>query len=365
MSVAKSAVVVFWFLFSVSVAAAQPSFIAAVPATRYSYSFTNFVWWSDTALRAELARRIPGLRPEIAQDSRDESRIRTVLELLLKQKGIQANVQSIEPSQQDFGKRDPEAPPPSIQFSILAPPEIVIESLVIENGPPEAMETLGQEANSLQGRSYATTRFWLIKEQAKDALQGVGYLTANVDIAPGQPKKDGERYAVKVIASITSGPKFHVANVEGDGGPLLQGRDLSPYFALKTGDVATPNAFGRLIGSLRSVYWHAGYADVSFDGAPVLDMSRALASYQLRIIPGPLYHLRSIKMEGLAAAQEEEARRGLGLKSGDVYDALAVSRFNMDSSKAWPSLEGYGFTYSPREDKQDHVVDLTLNFFKK
>jgi outer membrane protein assembly factor BamA len=274
-------------------------------------------------------------------------------------------VQSIEPSQQDYGKRDPEAPPLSIQFSILAPPEIVIESLVVENGPPEAMETLGQEANSLQGRPYATTRFWLIKEQAKDALQGVGYLTANVDIAPGLPKKDGPRYAVKVIANITSGPRFHVANVDGDGGPLFQGKDLSPYFALKTGDVATPSAFGRLIGSLRSAYWHAGYADVSFDEAPILDTAHALASYHLKVIPGPLYHLRSIKVEGLTAAQEEEVRRGLGLTSGGIYDGLAVSRLSADSSQAGSDLKGYGFTYSPREDKQNHVVDLTLRFFKE
>jgi hypothetical protein len=70
-------------------------------------------------------------------------------------------------------------------------------------------------------------------------------------------------------------------------------------------------------------------------------------------------------MEGLTAAQEQEARRGLGLKPGDVYNEIAVSRLSMDSSVAGPSLKGFGCTYSPREDKQDHVVDLTLSFFKK
>jgi hypothetical protein len=332
----------------------------------YPYIFTNFVWWTDAELRAELTRRIPGLPSELAPDSTEESRIRLVLESLLKNKGISASVQSIEPDRQVYSMgRDPNAPPVSIQFSILAPPEIVIEKLVIENGPPEAMEAIGQEANSLQGRPYATSGFWLIKEPTKNALREVGYLAANVDITAGRPKQDGERYAVGVIASITSGSKFHVGSVEGDGGPLLQGKDLSPYFALKPGDVAMPNAFERLIGSLRSVYWHAGYPDVSFDGTPILDMSRALASYHLRVIPGPLYHLRNVKIEGLTAAQAQEAQRGLGLNSGDIYDELAVSRLSADSSQAGSDLKGYGFTYSPREDKRDHVVDLTLNFFKK
>ncbi len=366
MSLAKSIVVSLCVALSASTSITQSHSQVPASAARYPYALTNFVWWSDADLRAELKRRIPGLGPEIAPDSREESRIRTVLELLLKQKGIQANVQSVEPSTQvSYGARDPNAPPPSIQFSILAPPEIVIESLVIENGPPDVMEGLSQEANSLQGRPYATTGFWLIKEQAKDALHGLGYLTANVNIAPGQPKKDGERYVVKVIASVTSGPKFHVANVSGDGGPLLQGRDLSPYFALKAGDVATSNAFGRLVNLLRSVYWHAGYTDVAFEGPPVLDTAHALASYQLKVIPGPVYHVRRIEIEGLAPEQKEVAGRMFGLKAGDVYDQLAISKTSEEVSKEAPSLKGYGFSYNQRADKQSHVVDLTFKFYKE
>jgi outer membrane protein assembly factor BamA len=227
------------------------------------------------------------------------------------------------------------------------------------------METLGQEARSLQGRPYATSNFWLIKEQVKDALRGVGYLTARIDVEPDQPKRDGERYLVRVIARIAAGPKFHVATVKADGGPLLQGKDLSPYLALKPGDVATPNAFGRLVVSLRSVYWHAGYADVAFEGAPVLDAAHALASYQLKVIPGPLYHVRKIEIEGLSPEQKEVAGRMFGLKAGDVYDQLAILKTSEEVSKEAPSLKGYGFSYIQRADKESHVVDLTLKFYKE
>jgi hypothetical protein len=359
MLLAKSAVVCFCLALSAGAAIAQSNSQIPAPAARYPYMFTNFVWWSDADLRAELTRRIPGLGSEIAPDSREESRIRAVLELLLKQKGIQTNVQSIEPSQQEYGTRDPNAPLPSIQFSILAPPEIVIENLVVEDGPPEATETLAREAHSLQGRPYATSSFWLLKEQVKDALDGVGYLTARIDVEPDQPKRDGERYLVRVIARIAAGPKFHVATVRADGGPLLQGKDLSPYFALKAGDVATSNAFGRLVNSLRSVYWHAGYANVAFEGAPVLDVAHALASYQLKVIPGPLYHVRKIEIEGLSPEQKEVAGRMFGLKAGDVYDQLAILKTSEEVSKEAPSLKGYGFSYIQRPDKESNVVDLT------
>jgi outer membrane protein assembly factor BamA len=120
-----------------------------------------------------------------------------------------------------------------------------------------------------------------------------------------------------------------------------------------------------LIGSLRSVYWHAGYADVVFEGAPVLDVAHALASYQLKVIPGPLYHIRTIEIEGLASEQKEVAGRMFGLKAGDVYDQLAISKTSEEVSKVAPSLKGYGFSYRQSADKQSHVVDLILKFFKE
>jgi hypothetical protein len=70
-------------------------------------------------------------------------------------------------------------------------------------------------------------------------------------------------------------------------------------------------------------------------------------------------------MEGLTAAQEAEARHSIGLMPGDIYDELAISRLSADSSQAGPSLRGYGCSFSPHKDKQAHVVDLTLNFYKQ
>lgn len=333
---------------------------------RYPYTFTNFVWWSDAELRSELARRIPGLPSEIGRDSREESRIRTVLEALLKQKGIQANVQSIEPSSQVFFMgRDPNAPPPAIHFSILSPPEIVIENLVIENAPSEVMELLSEEARRVQGQPYSTGTFWIVKKNVIESMQQAGYLNAVADVKQGSVEGGGTRYAVKVVAVLSSGPKFHVAKIEADGGPLLSGKDLSPYFSLKPGDIARSNPYGMLIGSLRVMYWRAGYADVAFDVAPELDTTHALASYHLKVIPGPIYHLRSLKVEGLTTEQEQALRRNPALKPGAIYDEYAISKLSLDSSQAGPSLKGYRCSFSPRKNKEANIVDLTLSFYKE
>ena len=332
----------------------------------FPYAFGNFVWWSDADLRAELKRRLPTLGEEIGRGSPTESRVQTVLIQLLKEKGIQAEVQAIEPSMDVLsGKRDPEAPPPSIIYSVLSPPEILIEKLTFENAPDDVSGPLNEVAAGMEGKPYRGMTFWSDKQKIRQELQQLGYLSSEVTLDHGTPRKDGDRYLIAVKAIIKAGPKYHVASIKADGGPLVQGRDLSPYFAVKPGDVATPYAFGRLAGALRSVYWHAGYADVDFTGPPVLDTTNGLASYQLQVTPGPLYHLRSVKFENLDSAQETKAREMLGLKTGEVYDAMAVSGLNKKLLDPSSPLRGYGFSYTPKEDKQSQVVDLILTFYKQ
>jgi outer membrane protein assembly factor BamA len=332
---------------------------------KFPYSFSNFVWWSDTDLRAELRRRIPSLGDEITRNSLAESKINTVLTELLQRKGINARVQSIEPSLDVLTlQRTPDAPPPSIVFRVLAPPNILIDKVVFENSPSDATELLSETVSNMKGRPF-TANLWADKLRIKQSLEQLGYLSASLTLGHGQPTQQGDNYLVPVNAAITSGPKYHVLSVKADGGPLLKGRDLSTYFSLKPGDVATPNAFGRLAGSLRALYWHAGYPDVAFTGEPVLDHASALATYQFEVDPGPIYHLRSLKIENLDPSQQIEVKNTLSLKAGDVYDALAVANLQSKLSDAGSTLKGYGVSYSPQEDKQEHVVDLTLNFYKQ
>jgi outer membrane protein assembly factor BamA len=357
-------VTVVW-LGSTFLGGAQTTGAESSARNKFPYSFSNFVWWSDADLRTELRRRIPSLGDEITRNSPAEAKINNVLTELLRRKGIDARVQSVEPSLDVFTqKRSPDAPPPSIVFSVLAPPSIVIETVVFENSPSDATELLSQTVSNMKGRSFSAN-LWADKLRIKQSLEQLGYLSTSVTLEHGQPTQQGDNYLVPVNAVIISGPKYHVLSVKADGGPLLKGRDLSPYFSLKPGDVATPNAFGRLAGSLRALYWHAGYPDVAFSGEPVLDSTRAFATYQFEVDPGPIYHLRSLKIENLDPSQQIEVENTLSLKAGDIYDALAVANLQSKLSAAGSALKGYGVSYSPQENKQDHIVDLTLSFYKQ
>jgi hypothetical protein len=339
---------------------------APTSAESFPYAFSNFVWWSDADLRAELKRRIPRLGDELTRDSAAETKIRTTLVELLKAKGVDANVQVREPDA-DYAshQRVPQAPPVAIIFSISSPPYISIDTISFDGAPSDISDALQKTAAVRSGSVYSTQNFWTVEDMLKRTLAEGGYLTSKVTMKPGIPEKNGNDFKVPLTALITSGPKFYVASIKANGGPLLAGRDLSPYFTLRPGDVAQPNPFARLAGTIRSTYWHAGYPDVEMHGEPVLDTEHALASYDLEVTQGPLYHLNTLNILHLDDAQQVVVNLLLKMKPGDIYDGMAMSQLSQ-SLRTMPSpLPGYDFGYNAKEDKAAHAVDLTLDFYKK
>jgi outer membrane protein assembly factor BamA len=119
-----------------------------------------------------------------------------------------------------------------------------------------------------------------------------------------------------------------------------------------------------LASELRYLYLHYGYADVEIEPHPILDRNNALVSYHLDVIPGPIYHLRSLTVERLNAEQERKARELLSMRPGDIYLDEAISGLYHKIANE-PLFKGYSLTYSMKRDKAASVIDLSLSFFKQ
>jgi outer membrane protein assembly factor BamA len=341
--------------------AAQPpsSYPAQLP-----YRFSNFVWWSDSDLRAQLKQRVPGLGDEIAPASGTEGTVRDALETLLKEHQIVAQVQSEEPSPSSLSaERAPGAPKPAILFSIRSP-QIVVDKVVVSGSDIGLGPAVSEALQSKEGQPYSAEQDWRIRSAAEEPLQANGYLEAEVAVNHDAPRHDGDRFLVNLSVSITPGRQYHISSLSAGGGPLLPGKDLSPSFSSKAGDLAGHNPFGSAPADLRAYYWRAGYADFEVHIKPELDNKRALVAYRLDVTPGPQYHLQNLAINDLSAEQESKARSLLGLKPGDVFDQTAINALHRKIA-ADPLLAGYGFTYSPKKDKATAQVDLSLDFFKE
>jgi outer membrane protein assembly factor BamA len=330
--------------------------------THLPYSFGNFVWWSDDELRALLKKRIPGLGDEIETTSVAVGRMRDALKALLKEKGISVDIYSEEPSY--FGSaRDPEAPAPSIQFSILNP-QILLNKIAWKVEPENLAALLQADAHWGEEKPDSAFGDWFRRSRIKEVLHQNGYLDARVQISRQPPVRDGNHYQVSLAVSVIAGPQYHVSTITADGGPLLTGRDLSRFYGMKEGDVPGRYPLADLESKLREFYLHYGYADVEIKNQAVLDRVHVTVSYHLDVIPGPVYHLRRITVENLDAKQESKVREMIGMKPGEIYlDEAVMNLYHKIADE--PLLKGYSFGFGPKRDNTANVIDLTLSFHKE
>jgi outer membrane translocation and assembly module TamA len=338
------------------------------PASKYPtqlpYAFSNFVWWSDSALRTELQKSLPDLGDEIAPTSTAEGRVREALKSLLKEKGIIAEVQTEDPSPFSLtAQRVPGAPEPAIVFRVLSP-DILVDKVVLSGVPDSLMAKLHSDLQRKEGRDYSARQDWQVHLTVSDLLEASGYLDTESDVSHDAPRRTDDHYFVNLLVAVRAGQRYRISAISADGGLLLNDRDLSPLFTAKPGDIAGPNPLGRLGAQVRLLYWQRGYADVSIDASPVLDREHGLVAYHLQVTPGPLYHLRTLTIHKLPPEQQEQVKQMLGMSAGDVFDEnLVGALYGKLSSNS--SMAAYAFTFSPRKSQEDSAVDLTLDFYKK
>lgn len=339
------------------------------------YSFSNFVWWTDSDLRAELKKRIPGLTDEVPTTGQTEERVRNALTALLRAKGIRADVLSEEPSLSSLRPMAPGAllgvdsvdgppiPKPSIVFMITRP-QVAIGTIKVESADDDARATVEEEFHKDEGKTFTNPNMVFSQYLAEESLRRSGYLSAQVKIRHGSPYKQGERYVVDETVTVNAGPVYRIDTIIADGGPLLEGRDLSRFFFAHSGDRATRSPFAQLGPELHAYYEQYGYADVHVVVNPTVDREHATVSYVLSVQPGPLYHLRSLKIEKLSPEQERRVREIFQMKPGDLYREAAITNLYRQIATE-PLLHGYTLVFSPKVNKAAAAVDLTLDFSKE
>lgn len=373
----RRALLTFGFIPLLLIPVLQPGAMAQAPKTpqqpvseRLPYTFSNFPWWTDEQIRAELKHRIPSLGDEVGRGSAQEAQVRDTLTAMLVTKGVRATVVSDEPSPTSavvsaFMKTLPfyipgTAQRPHINFSISSP-EIVVGGVNVDASPEG--DLVSRVARQMEGQPFDSSAVVVQAHQLAEPLQRHGYLSADVVVTTGHPMRVGEKYYVPMRAEVSAGPLYHVGLISADGGPLLRGRDLSGYFDLQSGEVATPYAFDRLESSIMTVYFQAGYASVHFVDKPELDPEHATATYRLETVTGPQYRIRTVTVRNLSPTQEAEVRKMLALAPGDVYDQIAVDELHAKVQES-SNLKGLDYSFAPSTDRSLNVIDLTLDFFK-
>jgi len=180
-----------------------------------------------------------------------------------------------------------------------------------------------------------------------------------VQFAPGGPEfKNG---GVAVQLAIQEGAPYTLGKVDVDGTDLPADRMMSAA-KLPIGELANWKQIQTGIWDMERVVKRTGFFEAVATPDRLYDDSAHILNLRVRIKKGPLYRFGEIRMTGLGAELETQARASWKPKSGDPYDYAYPSEFLRAFSRS-ADLRGFRkIDAKTRRGAVDHVMDIELVF---
>jgi outer membrane protein insertion porin family len=214
------------------------------------------------------------------------------------------------------------------------------------------------------GSVYNPVEVQRAREKLKDAYEDEGYF--EVQISPEVEKfSDGD---VKVVFTINEGRKITIDKILIRGNKGLKDKEIKAvmatqerqYFILR-GTVQRQKLeedIERVVG----VYQDHGFIQMRVERYDVaVDREKARVTITIDVVEGAQYRVGVIKLTGVTLVPEEEIRRQLGFKAGDVFSRTALRDGVRNISDLYSTIGRASVDVLPRTDNQSNTtVDVTL-----
>jgi outer membrane protein insertion porin family len=214
------------------------------------------------------------------------------------------------------------------------------------------------------GSVYNPVEVQRAREKLKDAYEDEGYF--EVQISPEVEKfSDGD---VKVVFTINEGRKITIDKILIRGNKGLKDKEIKAvmatqerqYFILR-GTVQRQKLeedIERVVG----VYQDHGFIQMRVERYDVaVDREKARVTITIDVVEGAQYRVGVIKLTGVTLVPEEEIRRQLGFKAGDVFSRTALRDGVRNISDLYSTIGRASVDVLPRTENQSNTtVDVTL-----
>jgi outer membrane protein assembly factor BamA len=125
---------------------------------------------------------------------------------------------------------------------------------------------------------------------------------------------------VDVTGSFVAGEPYRVSAILWKSTSLYSDADFARDAKLHAGEPAAAPALALTEADIQKVDLQHGYLDAYVTSSPVLDTTAHAVAYTLAVVPGDLYHVRSVHITGLTGAAESAFNSAWMMKAGDLYD---------------------------------------------
>jgi outer membrane protein insertion porin family len=215
------------------------------------------------------------------------------------------------------------------------------------------------------GSVYNPVEVQRAREKLKDAYEDEGYF--EVQISPEVEKfSDGD---VKVAFTINEGRRITIDKIVFRGNKGLKDKEIKAvmatqerqYFILR-GTVQRQKLeedIERVVG----IYQDHGFIQMRVERQDVVvDREKARVTITIDVVEGAQYRAGVITLTGVTLVPEDEVRRQLGFKTGDVFSRTALRDGVRNISDLYSTIGRASVDILPRTDQQSTTttVDITL-----
>jgi outer membrane protein insertion porin family len=329
-------------------------------------SFENLVWFTPDELNAGIHARVPLYRGVASDAGTLPDDIQSAFQQMLAEKGVTATLSHtvVEPTTQhpvrvvDFTIDQPSVRLDKLHLSLVAPPGA---AAVLTPGLQKAANEATRSPFN-EGLAGLTLDDILL-----NPIRNAGYITARLDsieraVAPAPAQTQAPGFVVTYTARIVTGDAYKLSSLTWQPAPLYSAADFARDAKLHPGDLANASALAQTEAAISTTYLSHGYLDAYLIATPTLDDTAHTVAYTLAVLPGDVYHLKTVTPTGLSAEAQQEFNTAWQMKPGDIYNPSYVAAF-IHANTALRHLSTYTGTFHAEADPQTHLVDLTVTFF--
>ena len=202
------------------------------------------------------------------------------------------------------------------------------------------------------------------REKLKDAYEDEGYFEVQIS-AEVEKFEDGD---VKVVFAINEGRRITIDKIVIRGNTGLKDKQIKEVMAVKERQyyilrgTVQRQKLDEDIERILSLYQDHGFVQMRVERYDTsVDRDKARVTITIDVVEGAQYRVGTIKVSGVTLVPEEEIRRQLGFKSGDVFSRSALRDGVRNVTDLYSTIGRASADVIPRTDQQSGTtVDVSL-----
>lgn len=219
------------------------------------------------------------------------------------------------------------------------------------------------------GSVYNPVEVQRAREKLKEAYEDEGYF--EVQITPDVEKfGDGD---VKVVFSISEGRRITIDKIVLSGNTGLKDKQIKDVMATKERQyfilrgTVQRQVLEEDLERIMGLYQDHGYVQARVERHDVVvDRDKAEVTITIHVVEGAQHRVGVVRFTGVSLLPEEELRRQLGIKTGDVFSRTALRDGVRNISDLYSTIGRASAEVLPRTEQQaaTTTVDITVELIE-